>query len=102
MFVGLLMTFSAFGMVHLFHNVDPSPVTYTYPVEIFPTRIRATAMGFATSVSRLGSILAVFSFPIVDALYGLKTIVIYFAAFELIGLILTLKYAPETKNKSLT
>ncbi len=101
MIVGLLMTFSAFGMVHLFHNIGPSPVTYTYPVEIFPTRIRATAMGFATSVSRLGSILAVFSFPIIDALYGLKTIVIYFAIFELIGLVLTLKYAPETKNKSL-
>ncbi len=101
MIVGLLMTFSAFGMVHLFHNVGPSPITYTYPVEIFPTRIRATAMGFATSFSRFGSILAVFSFPIIYALYGLKTIIIYFAIFELIGLILTLKYAPETKNKAL-
>jgi putative MFS transporter len=59
-------------------------------------------MGFATSVSRLGSILAVFSFPIIDSLYGLKTIIIYFAVFELIGLALTLKYAPETKNKALT
>ena len=29
-------------------------------------------MGFATSVSRIGSIVAVFSFPIIDALYGLK------------------------------
>ena len=88
-------------MVHLFHNVGPSPITYTYPVEIFPTRIRATAMGFATSFSRFGSILAVFSFPIIDALYGLKTIIIYFAVFELIGLIFTIKYAPETKNKPL-
>ncbi len=100
--VGLLMTFSAFGFVHFFHNVGPSPITYTYPVEIFPTRIRGTAMGFATSVSRLGSILAVFSFPIIDSLYGLKTIIIYFAVFEFIGLALTLKYAPETKNKALT
>ncbi|KQB36749.1 MULTISPECIES: MFS transporter [Acidiplasma] len=102
MVVGLIMTFSAFGIVHFFHNLGPSPMTYAYPVEIFPTRIRGTAMGFATSVSRLGSILAVFSFPIIDALYGLKTIVIYFAVFELIGLIITIKYAPETKNKSLT
>ncbi len=100
--VGLLMTFSAFGMVHFFHNIGPSPITYTYPAEIFPTRIRATAMGFATSISRVGSILAVFSFPIIDALYGLKAIIIYFAAFELIGLLFTIKYAPETKNKSLT
>ncbi|MEM0139455.1 MAG: MFS transporter [Ferroplasma sp.] len=100
--VGLLMTFSAFGMVHFFHNVGPSPITYTYPAEIFPTRIRATAMGFATSVSRFGSILAVFTFPIIDALYGLKTIVIYFAIFELIGLIFTVKYAPETKDKELS
>ncbi|WP_061950544.1 MFS transporter [Acidiplasma cupricumulans] len=97
MVVGLIMTFSAFGIVHFFHNLGPSPMTYAYPVEIFPTRIRGTAMGFATSVSRLGSILAVFSFPIIDALYGLKTIVIYFAVFELIGLIITIKYAPETK-----
>ncbi len=102
MVVGLLMTFSAFGFVHFFHNVGPSPITYTYPVEIFPTRIRGTAMGFATSVSRLGSIVAVFSFPIIDALYGLRAIIIFFAIFEFIGLALTLKYAPETKGKALT
>ncbi|WP_337860865.1 MFS transporter [Ferroplasma sp.] len=101
MVVGLLMTFSAFGLVHFFHNVGPSPITYTYPVEIFPTRIRGTAMGFATSVSRFGSILAVFSFPIIDSLYGLKAIIIFFAAFEFIGLAVTLKYAPETKGKAL-
>jgi putative MFS transporter len=101
MVVGLLMTFSAFGFVHFFHNIGPSPITYTYPVEAFPTRIRGTAMGFATSVSRIGSILAVFSFPIIDSLYGLKTIIIYFAVFEFIGLAFTLKYARETKDLAL-
>lgn len=102
MVVGLLMTFSAFGFVHFFHNVGPSPITYTYPLEIFPTQIRGSAMGFVTSVSRVGSIVAVFSFPIIDALYGLKAIIIFFAIFEFIGLAFTLKYAPETKGKALT
>ncbi|AAT43836.1 MFS transporter [Picrophilus oshimae] len=99
--ITFLFTFSAFGLVHFFHNIGPSPMTYDYPVEIFPTRIRASAMGFSTSFSRLGSILAVFSFPFIDALFGLKAIVIYFAAFEFIGLIITILLAPETKNTPL-
>ncbi|ASI13995.1 SP family major facilitator superfamily permease [Candidatus Mancarchaeum acidiphilum] len=101
MVVGLLMTFGAFGMVHLFDNIGPSPMTYAYPVELFPTRIRGTAMGFATSISRLGSIVAIFSFPIIDSLYGLKTVVLCFAIFALIGFLISLKFAPETKDKSL-
>jgi putative MFS transporter len=58
------MIFSAFALMHFFHNTGPTNITYLYPAEIFPTRIRGTAMGVSTAASRLGAILGVFAFPI--------------------------------------
>jgi len=96
-----IMIFMAFALMHFFHNIGPTNITYLYPVEIFPTRIRATGMGISAAASRIGAILGVFAFPLlVDRLsvtYGL----IFFAVFEFIGLAVTLALAPETRGKSI-
>lgn len=90
--------FIAFALMYLFHNIGPTNTTYLYPVEIFPIRIRANAMGIATATSRIGAIVGVFVFPITISTLNVSLSLIFFAIFEFLGLSLTSLLAPETKN----
>ena len=96
-----LYIFAAFALMHFFHNIGPTNITYLYPVEIFPTRIRATAMGISTAASRVGAILGVFAFPLLINGLSISYGLLFFAVFEFIGLAVTVILAPETRNKSL-
>lgn len=96
-----LYIFAAFALMHFFHNIGPTNITYLYPVEIFPTRIRATAMGISTAASRIGAILGVFAFPLLINGLNISAGLLFFAAFEFIGLFVTVLLAPETKNMAL-
>ncbi len=74
---------------------------FVYGQELFPTSIRATGQGWGTSISRIGAILGLTTFPTIVALYGLGDGLLFFAIAGLIGLLLTVFLAPETKGKSL-
>ncbi|PYB68724.1 MFS transporter [Thermoplasma sp. Kam2015] len=97
-----IMIFTAFALMHLFHNIGPTNLTYVYPVEIFPTRIRGTAMGIATAASRIGAILGVFAFPLITDSVGMSSGLLFFAIFEFVGFIVTVTLAPETKAKPIS
>ncbi len=99
--IDILFTFFAFATMHLFHNLGPTNITYDYPVEIFPTRIRSTAMGFATSMSRIGAILGTIAFPIILYTLNLRYVLIFLIIFELVGFTVTFLVAPETMNTEL-
>ena len=99
--LGILLTFFSFATMHLFHNMGPTNLTYDYPAEIFPTRIRGTAMGFATSVSRIGAIVGTLAFPIILFTLPFTYVLVFLVVFEIIGFSITFKLAPEPKNKSL-
>ncbi|ACR40969.1 MFS transporter [Saccharolobus islandicus] len=45
-------------------------VTLFYPTELYPTPVRAVGQGFATEISRVGSVLGVFYFPILTKQIG--------------------------------
>lgn len=72
-------------------------VTLFYPTEIFDTSIRSSMQGLATAVSRIGAIMGIVLFPLFPIFSSLSI----FAGFSVIGLILVIFFAPETKNKSL-
>ncbi len=74
---------------------------FVYGQELFPTSIRATGQGWGTSISRIGAILGLTTFPTIVTLYGLGYGLLFFAIAGLIGMMLTIFLAPETKNKSL-
>jgi putative MFS transporter len=99
--LGLLITFFSFAIMHLFHNMGPTNLTYDYPAEIFPTRIRGTAMGFATSVSRIGAITGTIIFPVLLFTLPFTDVLIFLVIFEIIGFSVTYLLAPEPMNKSL-
>jgi MFS transporter, putative metabolite transport protein len=70
----------------------------TYPNELFPTPIRASATGFAAAVSRVGAFFGTFALPWLLARYGVTVVVSLGCALSAIGLIVALRWAPETKG----
>lgn len=72
-----------------------------YPNELFPTEVRATAVGMGTSVSRIGAAIAVYLMPFVlDR--GINLVLIAGAVISAIGLAATLAWGEETAGRSLT
>ena len=58
----------------------------TYPDELFPTPIRATATGFAAAVSRVGAFFGTFALPWLLAHYGVTLVVGLALALSGLGL----------------
>ena len=66
-----------------------------------PTEIRATALGFGTTVSRASAALGTFLFPILTGIWGVKVVMLVVAAICTIGFAVSYRYAPETRGLSL-
>lgn len=73
----------------------------TYPSELFPTPIRASATGFAAAVSRVGAFIGTFALPSLLERYGVTSVVIGACALSVVGLVVALRWAPETKGTSI-
>jgi putative MFS transporter len=72
-----------------------------YPNELFPTEIRASAVGVGTSLSRVGAAIGTYLVPISLANFGIAS-TMYAAAFvTLIGLLFAWALAPETRSLNL-
>jgi len=76
-------------------------VTLFYPTELFPTSIRSSGQGFATSVSRIGAVLGVTYFPTMTKLLGFSASLLVFGIICTLAFIISLFMAKETKKKSL-
>lgn len=76
-------------------------LTLVYPNEIFPTEMRAVAVGIGTSFSRIGAAAGTYLVPI--SLESLGTSQTLYAAtlITLIGLLVSLLMAPETRSLNL-
>ncbi len=83
-------------------NAGSSVLQWVYPSELFPTEVRATALGFATSVSRIGAALGTFLFPIGLARLGVSNVMLIVAGLCLAGWALSVVCAPETRGLSLS
>lgn len=71
-----------------------------YPNELFPTEVRATAVGIGTSVSRIGAAVAVYLMPFALE-RGINWVLLVGAAISAIGLAVTLAWGVETAGRSL-
>lgn len=86
--------------VYLFAYGVASVLCGVYPMELFPTAIRTTGVGFATSVTRIGSAVGTFVFPIV-LVWNVPVAIAVMAAICIIGAVASQIYAPETARRSL-
>lgn len=72
-----------------------------YPNELFPTEVRATAVGIGTAASRIGAAVAVYLMPFaLDK--GVNWVLLAGAAISFVGLAVTLAWGVETAGRSLS
>lgn len=95
-----LLTLVLFGSYALFIG-DAQVLQYVYPNELFPTEIRGSAVGLATSLSRIGAAVGTYLVPISLSSIGIANTM--FAAFgiSMVGLFFTWLMAPETRSLDL-
>ncbi|WP_412024421.1 MFS transporter [Burkholderia cepacia] len=72
-----------------------------YPNEIFPTDIRAFAVGMGASLSRIGAAIGTWLVPIALQTVGIGNTMYAAAAVSFVGLAASLALAPETRSLSL-
>ncbi|QKJ88369.1 MFS transporter [Paramixta manurensis] len=72
-----------------------------FPAESFPTEVRSMGVGFATSMSRLGSAIGTLLLPLAIMHYGTATTMGLLAVILIIGALVSLAWAPETKGLTL-
>ncbi|MCH7299835.1 MFS transporter [Pseudomonas capeferrum] len=74
---------------------------YVYPNELFPTEIRASAVGLATSLSRVGAAVGTYLVPISLVSYGIANTMFAAALISLFGALISWWLAPETSKLDL-
>lgn len=97
---GLWMIAVAFAVYAVF-NGGPSILEWIYPNELFPTEVRATAVGLCTGISRIGAAVGTFATPWALTNLGLSATMYIAAGIAVVGALVSLVMAPETKNKDL-
>ncbi|SEC01949.1 MFS transporter, putative metabolite transport protein [Pseudomonas saponiphila] len=73
-----------------------------FPAESFPTEVRASGIGLATAVSRLGSAISTFLLPVSVAGIGLSPTMGILAGILALGALISWAWAPETKSLTLS
>lgn len=73
-----------------------------YPNELFPTEVRATAVGVGTALSRIGSAASTYLMPVALAGSGASGVLLVGCVVTVIGFVATFALAPETRGRSLS
>ena len=97
----IIVVIFAFGL-YAFFSGGPGILQWLYPNELFPTAIRASAVGVAISISRIGTIASTYGTPIMLAEFGIGPTMLVAAGLVILGLVLSFFMAPETKGQSLS
>ncbi|MBW0446043.1 MFS transporter [bacterium M00.F.Ca.ET.228.01.1.1] len=90
----------AFGIFTLTMSAF-SNLVGVFPPECFPTEVRACGVGLAIACSRLGSAVGTFLLPLGIAGFGFHVTMVVLAAVLLVGMIVSIAWAPETRHLTL-
>ena len=96
----VLIVIIAFGL-YAFFSGGPGILQWLYPNELFPTEVRASAVGIAIAFTRIGIVAGMFLTPISLDKIGIGPTMLIAAALVVLGLVLSILLAPETKGKTL-
>jgi len=88
--------------VFAFFNALTGNLTAVYPIEVFPTDVRATGVGIANAFSRIGAAGGTFLLPVGIEAIGLPWCMVIGAAMCVVGAVVSQVLAPETTGKSLS
>ncbi|MBP6123019.1 MULTISPECIES: MFS transporter [Providencia] len=98
--LGILLVITMFA-IYAFFSGGPGILQWLYPNELFPTDIRASAVGVIMSISRIGTIFSTCALPIFISEYGINSVMLMGAGVSLLGLVVSILFAPETKGLTL-
>jgi len=56
---------------YFFTEFGPNTTTFVLPAEIFPIRVRTTSHGISATIGKVGAAVGTFSFPLLQARFGL-------------------------------
>jgi putative MFS transporter len=87
--------------VYAFCSGGPAILQWIYSNELFPTEVRASAIGIGTAVSRIGAALGTFALPLALTSIGLGPTLLVSAFVCFLGLLVSVWLAPETKGMTL-
>lgn len=87
--------------LYAFFSGGPNIMEWTYPSELFPTQVRATAVGITTAASRIGAAVGTFALPLALDHWGLGPTMITAAIVTAVGWLVCLLLAEETRGKPL-
>jgi putative MFS transporter len=76
-------------------------LTWVYPNELFPTEVRGTAVGVASSLSRIGAAIGTYLIPVSLSTLGIGPTMLLGAGITFIGLVASVLWAPETRGLAL-
>ncbi|MDT0468850.1 MFS transporter [Streptomyces gibsoniae] len=85
----------------IFLNAASSALTAVYPLEVFPTSLRATGVGFATAMSRVGAAIGTFLLPMGLDRFGVRFVLLVGAGVLAVGGLVSHFLAPETTDLDL-
>ncbi len=93
----LVLVLAAIGT----YSMSLAPVTWVLISEIFPNRIRGTAMSVAVGFLWIACFILTYTFPIFKTLLGVSVTFWIYAGVCTVGFFVLLARLPETKGKSL-
>ncbi|MDR0627891.1 MAG: MFS transporter [Bifidobacteriaceae bacterium] len=96
--VGVIIV--AFGLYAFFAG-GPGILQWLYPNELFPTAVRASAVGLALGVSRIATIVSTYILPLALGRFGIGPVMGAMALLTAVGLAASARLAPETNGRSL-
>jgi putative MFS transporter len=97
---GALVTVLCLG-AYAFFSGGPGNLQWLYPNELFPTDIRASAVGAAMALSRIGTVVSTSVLPAVLADHGPRAVLVAGAVISAVGLAASALLAPETRGLTL-
>lgn len=89
-----------FGIYAIFSSLT-QVMQFVYPNELFPTSIRASAVGLGTSLSRIGTAAGTYLVPISLSGIGIGNTMLIGGAITLLGAWVSWAMAPETRHLEL-
>ena len=102
-FTGAVSAFVSAVLIALFvlgQSFGPGPQGKTMAALSFPTRLRGTGTGWAEAMSRVGSIIGFYVFPLLIANLALRGTMAWLTIIPVVGLlaVLLIKWNPLTTN----
>ena len=85
----IALSFVGFGLFNLLQNFGPNATTFLLPAELFSTRLRATAHGFAAGLAKVGAACGIVFVPLMTAAYGVRYTVIFMGVICILAFVVT-------------